>query len=89
MAEVEISGQNLTNLQKEREHCALSTPVYRAGTNRAWTGMPVRRMVHEPKRGCLMIQEEEEEGKEEEQRGEGEGDKENLEEEELVQGKTA
>lgn len=36
-----------------------------------------------------MIQEEEEEGKEEEQRAEGEGDKENLEDEELVQGKTA
>ena len=39
---------------------------------RAWTRMPLRKVVHELKRRCLMIQrEKKEEGKEEEEEGEG------------------
>lgn len=44
---------------------------------RAWTRTPLRKVVPEPKRRCLMIQKEKKgEGKEEEGEGEGENDEE-------------
>lgn len=59
----------MTSANRMRADC-------REGTNRAWTRMPLRRTVHVPERGCLMLQEEEKEEKEEEQKGEGEDDRE-------------